>query len=219
MSNTTIILTTTINITKRVDCIYQINSDERLNTYLPSIRNWLEKTKFNIVVVENSGYTYEELNNEKEIYKDRFEVISFKEKEEPEATNLLNNPSKGASEVFAIYYAFFHSKILPKSTFIIKVTGRYFIGELESYLSNYDLNKISCLTQFDRNRCEMVGSHIKYAPYIFNTNLIDETGKYNGHIEHVWKIRTSKFKNILVCKKFNIQKTQRGGVNQSFTDI
>lgn len=219
MSYVTIILTTTVNITKKLDCIYQVNVNDRLNTYLHSIKQWLKKTKFNIVLVENSGYTYEELNKEKDIYKDRFEVVTFNEKEEPEAKYLENNISKGASEVFAIYYAFFHSKLLPKSTFIIKVTGRYFIGELESYLASYDLNKISCLTQYDRNRCEMVGSHIKYAHYIFNTNLIDETGKYNSYIEHVWKSRTSKFKNILVCKKFNIEKTQRGGTNESFTNI
>ena len=209
MNNTTIILTSTVNVNLAKSHIFQKNVDSRLETYLKSILQWLNKTSFNIVLVENSGYTFDELNNEKVIYKDRFEVITFKESEMPEANYLKNNNSKGSSEVFAIDYAYQHSKIIHSSNFIIKITCRYFIPELEEYLSNFDLNKYDCLTQNNRDRCEMVGAHYNNFTFIFGLDSF-------FHIEEIWKERTSRFKNILVCKEFKIEKTQRGGLNEIF---
>ena len=56
----TILLVTIVN----VDCYqaFQTNKQERINTYIKSIKNWLYNTNFNIVVVENSGYYFEELS-------------------------------------------------------------------------------------------------------------------------------------------------------------
>jgi len=159
------------------------------------------------------------LQSEKKYYKNRFEIITYNESKLSECEYLKNNDSKGASEIFSINYAFDNSTITKKSTFIIKITGRFFIPELENYLNNYDLNNYDCLTQNNRDRCEMVGSNIKNFNHIFNIKLIDLNGNYNGHIENVWKYRTSTFKNNLVCKIFEIEKTQRGGLNSFFTNI
>jgi len=52
------------------------------------------------------------------------------------------------------------------SDFIIKVTGRFFIPELENYVDQ--LNEYECLTQHDRNRCEMVGCKPSHFFHIFN---------------------------------------------------
>jgi hypothetical protein len=41
---------------------------------------------------------------------------------------------------------------------------------------------------------------------------------YNGHIETLWKYRTSLYKN-LHCKEFQIENTPRGGLNESFNTI
>lgn len=179
----------------------------------------MTKTKFNIVLVENSGYHYDELNNEKEIYKNRFEVITFNENNLEQAQYLKRDRSKGSSEIFAINYAYYNSKLIHSSNFIIKITARFFIDELEQYLSLFDLNEYNCLTQQDRDRCEMVGSHYKYFPDIFNIYLINDNYQYEGHIENIWKLRTSRHKKILICKTFNITETQRGGVNETFTNI
>ena len=35
--------------------------EERKNQYILKIKKWLNQTKFNIVVVENSGYNFNEL--------------------------------------------------------------------------------------------------------------------------------------------------------------
>ena len=212
--NKVIILTCTVNVDLNKSYLFQKDKSERIQNYLKTTLRWLNETNFNIVLVDNSGYTFEELENEKILFKDRFEVITFVEKNLKEANYLLNNNSKGDSELFAINYAFENSKISKKSNFIIKITGRFYIPEFEDFLRNYELDSYDCLTQFNRDRCEMVGSHVKNFNYIFNikTNYID-------YIEYDWKTRTSGYKNILICKKFDIEETQRGGVNQKYYDI
>ena len=212
--STTIILTSNVNVNFNKYHIFQTDKNERIFTYIKSILQWLQKTNLNIVLVENSGYNFNELNKEKELYKDRFEVITFNEKEVEDAKYLENNKSKGDSELFSIYYAFRNSNLIKSSNFIIKVTCRFFIPEFEDFLSKYNLNDYDCLTQYDRDRCEIVGSHYKNFLFIFDINTYDDY-----YIENVWKKRTSEFENILICKKFEIEKTQRGGVNQQFTDI
>jgi hypothetical protein len=218
-NNTTIILTSTVNVNSNKAYVFQTNINDRIETYLKSILQWLNKTNFNIILVENSGYNFNELNKEKQIYKDRFEVITFIENELEEAQYLKNNASKGDSEIFSINYAFNQSKIIKNSNFIIKITARFYIDELENYLNQFDLDKYDCLTQNNRGRCELVGSHYNFFSFIFNKNLIYEDKYYTGHIEYIWMTRASKCNNILVCKEFKIDKTQRGGLNECFSNI
>ena len=216
---TTIILTATVNVNPKKNFVFQKESKDRINTYLKSVLQWLTKTNFNIILVENSGYNFYELDNEKEIYKNRFEVITFMENELLIAKYLENNIYKGASEVFSINYAFNHSNIIKSSNFIIKITGRFFINELQEYLSEFNLDDYDCLTQQNRYRCEMVGSHYKNFDDIFNIYLNEDEILHNGHIEYTWKSRTSKYKNILICKELKIEPTLRGGVNQYYDSI
>jgi hypothetical protein len=216
---TTIILTATVNVNPKKIFCFQKESKDRINTYLKSVLQWLTKTNFNIILVENSGYNFYELDNEKEIYKNRFEVITFMENELLIAKYLENNIYKGASEVFSINYAFNHSNIIKSSNFIIKITGRFFINELQEYLSEFNLDDYDCLTQQNRDRCEMVGSHYKNFDDIFNIYLNEDEILHNGHIEYTWKSRTSKYKNILICKELKIEPTLRGGVNQYYDSI
>ena len=217
--NTTIILTSTVNVNLNKCWLYQTDKNDRLQIYLKAILQWLHKTNFNIILVDNSGHNYDELNAEKELYKDRFEVIIFIENELDEAKYLENSPHKGASEIFSIDYAYRHSNIIKQSNFIIKITSRYFIPDLENYLSNYDLNNYDCLTQNTRLRCEMIGSHVKNFAYIFNIHLFNKDNQYICHIESLWEERTSDYANILVCEPFQIEPTQRGGINLVYIDI
>jgi hypothetical protein len=214
----TILLTSTVNVQNK-EALFQINKKSRINTYLKSVKKWLDDTTLNIVLVENSGYLFLELNEYLIKYKDRFEIISFKENSLKNAKYLKNNKSKGASEIFAINYAYYNSKILKNSIFIIKITGRYFIKELELYLNNYDLNKYDALRQNNMNRCEIVGTHIKNFKKVFALKLLDKNGKYNGHVESIYKYRISLLNNKFVCKQFSIEPTKRGGLNQILTKL
>jgi len=217
-NNITILLTSTVNVQNK-NYLFQTNKEERLNTYLKSIKQWLDNTTFNVVLVENTGYQFEELNDYLIKYKGRFQIIYFEENKLNEAKYLKNNNSKGASEIFAINYAFNHSKLLQNSIFIIKITARYFVPELQNYLEDYDLNKYDALRQNDINRCEIVGTHIKNFKKVFDLKILDENGKYNGHVEAVFRYRISLLNNIITCKKFIIEPTQRGGLNQVFTEL
>ena len=219
MSYPTIILTSTVNVNFCKYFLFQVDKNERLQTYLKAVLRWLKETNFNIVLVENSGHNYDELNAEKELYKDRFEVITFNENEIEEANYLKGNNSKGASEIFSINYAFNNSRIAKESNFIIKITARYFLVEFEDYLKKYDLNEYDCLSQNVMLRCEIIGSHVKNFDYIFNKNLINKHGNYEGHIESLWCERKSQYERILICDPFQIEPTQRGGVPGSYDDI
>lgn len=215
--NITIILTSTVNVNNNKVYLFQRDSESRKQLYIKSVLQWLTKTNFKIILVENSGYTFDELNNEKNVYNDRFEVITFTENSLESAKYLKNNNSKGDSELFAINYAFNNSKLIESSDFIIKITGRYFIPDLQDYLLSNDLTKYDSLTQNCKDRCEMVGSSYKNFNEIFNPIITDNN--YWGHIESIWKKRTSKYDNVLTCKQFSIEKTQQGGNNIMFDTI
>ena len=161
------------------------------------------------------------MNVEKEIFKDRFEVITFIERDLPNTKYLENDDSKGTSEMFSINYAYSNSILIKQSNFVIKVTARFFIPELEEYLSNYDLNAYDCLVQHNRydSRCEMVGSHIKHFYFVFSLFFMMKNRAYEGQAEHVYEERTSCFTNRLICKEFEIEKTQRDGIDMCFTTI
>ena len=214
--NTTIILTSTVNVNRNKSHLYQTDPNERLNTYIKSVLQWINNTNFNIILIENSGYLFEELRMKQN---NRFEIITFKENELPEANYLINNEAKGASELFSINYAFRNSKIINNSQFIIKITARFFIPELENYLKMYNLNMVDCLSQNNPDRCEMVGCHYNNFNNIFNMYLFNENNEYDYHVENIWKYRISKYSNIIRCKEFKIEKTQRGGVNWCFETI
>jgi len=217
----TIILTTTVNLNFNKICLFQTNINERIETYLKSILNWLNNTKFNIILVDNSGYNFDELKQECYIHYNRFEIITFDEKTLNQSKYLINNTDKGASELFAINYAYYNSKLIKQkpTEFIIKITGRFFIPDLENYLTKFDLKKYDCLTQNNIDRCEMVGCNINNFNYIFNVNSVNNNGEYIFHVEDVYKNRCLSCKNILRCEIFNIEPTQRGGATEKYTNI
>lgn len=217
MNNVTIILTATVNINYKKSWLYQKDKNERINTYLKSVLQWLNNTKFHIILVDNSGYMFEELSDQ---LNDRFEIITFNESKLDSAKYLENDTSKGASELFAINYAFNYSKRINFSNFIIKITARFYIPDLENYLKDINFDEYNCLTQHNADRCEMVGTHIKNFNVIFYQYAVNEN-YYIPHVEHLYKIRCLSFDNktIITCPKFIIEPTQRGGAPEMFSDI
>jgi len=214
-----IILTSTVRVNVNKIYLHQTDSSERLKIYLKSVKEWLYKTNFKVILIENSGYTFEELNYEKELFKDRFEVITFDESEFELSKWLVKNNSKGESELFSINYAIKNSKFIFPDTFIIKITARYFLPELEEYLNRFKLNEFDCLVQHNQDRCEMVGSNYKNFEYIFNQDVLTDLPLFCGHIESIYTYRTGKYKNLLICKEFQIEETQRGGADDTFNTI
>lgn len=211
-----LILTTTVSVQNKV-YLFQTDANERAGVYVRKIRKWLSESDFKIVVVENTGYTFPELYEEREIYKDRFEIISFVESELPEAAFLSGNPYKGASEIFAINWAYKNSRF--SADFIIKITGRFFIPQLESYLNSMELSDYDVLVQNRKNRCEMLGCRADHFGLVFNTHLLNRQGNYDGNVEDVYEFRCENYPRIIHCPEFPIEGTQRGGINEVFYNI
>ena len=212
-----IILTTTVSVQDKV-YLFQTDKNERAGVYVRKIRQWLQNTSFPIVVVENTGYTFPELAEEAEQYKDRFEIISYVENNLPQAHFLKGNPYKGASEIFAIHWAYYHTTLLP-SDFIIKITGRFFIPGLEPYLNSLSISDYDVLVQHKKNRCEMLGCRREHFDRVFDTYLLNRAGNYDGNVEDVYEFRCEQYPRILHCPEFPIEGTQRGGINEVFYNI
>jgi hypothetical protein len=202
---------------------------------LKSIKQWLDKTNFKIVLVENSGYKFPELEEYFEKYKERFELISFREEDidndtfdsvGAQAVRLPDDylyTSKGTSEMFAIYYAYQQSVLTKTAKFIIKVTCRYFVPEFEFFLKTKNIDEYFALRQNNPDNCEIVGSHINNISDIFMPgHFRNSDGKWHHHIESVYKDRLLTRvpeERIIVCDVFQIEPTQQGGCNVLKTEL
>lgn len=205
-----IILTCTVIVGDNIRAITQTDKDERKNTYVTSIKKWLENTQFKIIVVDNSGYSFPELDDYLIPYKNRFEILYYTEDKlpEPQKEVLMNDPSKGTHEIYAINYAYDNSNLIKDCEFIIKITGRYYIPNFIKYLK-YPFNNF--LKQYNMNRCEIVGCKKELFKYLFNTNLEYEGDEYSrDYIEIIYKRRAKKMGDILVLPVLRIDKTVSG---------
>jgi len=97
----------------------------RMELYNYQIKKWLNETNMRIVVVESTGYNFPDIIN------DRLTVITFKFDKQ------YNSSSQ--YEARSIIYAINQIKDMDfyiKSTHILKVTGRYFLENIETVLNN-----------------------------------------------------------------------------------
>ena len=218
-----IILTSTICVNRGKIGLVQTDADERRKLYLARIKQWLNCTTFRVVLVENSGYMFPELREDLVTHCGRFEICTYDESVNEEATYLRNDQSKGCSELFAINYAYRNSLLAKNSEYIIKVTCRYFVAGLENFVRATNLEEYAALTQQNPDRCELVGCRLDTFGCVFFVKALDETGNRHGHVERVYKFRMDELRRqgsqVLVCPEFPIEPTPRGGVNSVFTFI
>jgi len=178
--NIVILLTTTVNVERYISSLKQKNKEDRKNMYMNIINLWLTKTKFKIVVVENSGYNFDIKNENLE----QITFISPKKKIKKKLPQKKQITSKGQHEMYSLCYACKNSKFIKDSDYVIKITGRYFITKLEIVLNNR-INKntkiIHQSTKFKSskikgvNRCEIVGCSTKLIKEFFKFPLSHNT--------------------------------------------
>jgi mannosyltransferase OCH1-like enzyme len=136
-SNNTVIDNNNINTNKWVVLLttaIKINSDiseldYRKNLYLEQINKWLKNTELFIFIVEStgSGHFFEELKNNN---KNRIDIISL---------NLEPASSSSILEANSIKLAMTYileTEIGKKCSHILKVTGRYFLYDIQYRLDN-----------------------------------------------------------------------------------
>jgi len=222
-----IILTSTVNVNPIKKFIFDRDPASRIELYLKSIRKWLEQTHFKIVLVENSGYKFPELDEYVEKYKDRFELILFNEADinfddfnSIGAHALATDKdylytSKGTSEMFAIYYTKQCSQLIQKSEFIIKITCRYFIPQFEDFFKNKNIDDYLAIRQNNCLHCEIVGAHKSRLDDLFiPAHFRGTDGLCHHHLEELYEDRIlTRFPQdkVLVCDVFEIEPTRQGG--------
>jgi hypothetical protein len=203
------------------DSYFLTESSERLKQYIKSVRAWLENTKYNIVLVENSGYAFQELSKEVEKYRGRFEILSFNGMDTaPEF--ILASRDKGLHELFSINYALNNSRLV-NSDFVIKVTGRYYIPGFQEYTNTVNLGVYDSIVQnghASNSRCEMIGCHAKHLRELFSLTIEPEylTYPYNV-VESIYKKRIGEYNRTLECKEFPIEATICCGNNRIYRHI
>lgn len=228
-----LIFTSTVHINRAKSCLVQLNPEERISVYVKSIKQWLDKTSFRICLVENSGYSFPELDEYREKYKDRFIIVTYDEKTiHTPHRYLFENRSKGTSEIFAINVAYqMHQTFFKDSLFIIKITARFFIPDFYDFLVENGFNQnavmdninpsILAIRQSNPDRCELFGCHRSLFSFIFNPCMIDDLQRLHQHVEYVYKFRINCINpaQVVVCKEFPIEPTQRGGAPEKYNTI
>ena len=213
--NIVLLMTTTVNVFENVSWLSQKNKEERLKMYGKKIMKWVNKSKLKIVVIENSDYKFNDLikhtNN-------RFEILSFKyTKEQKEIMDKYQ--AKGQHEIFAVQYACNNSKLIKDCDFLIKITGRYFVPNLEKIL-NYELNKnpkIDFIRQSslwrNMNRCELVGCSKN------NINKLFYIPLKNDMMEQEMMDRMINSKNILNLPIMELDTKTKQGVGHFLDNL
>ena len=213
--NIVLLMTTTVNVFENVSWLSQKNKEERLKMYGKKIMKWVNKSKLKIVVIENSDHKFNDLikhtNN-------RFEILSFKyTKEQKEIMDKYQ--AKGQHEIFAVQYACNNSKLIKDCDFLIKITGRYFVPNLEKIL-NYELNKnpkIDFIRQSslwrNMNRCELVGCSKN------NINKLFYFPLKNDMMEQEMMDRMINSKNILNLPIMELDTKTKQGVGHFLDNL
>jgi hypothetical protein len=216
-NNYCVILTSCVNPRSHKNAIDQKNVKDRLDCYLKSITQYLEKTTMNIILVENSGYTFEELNDYKLKYSSRFEVITYNEEILDECKYLDNYISKGESEVFSIRYAYENSKLIQllNPTHVIKITARYFTSDIQKFIDTIKLGDYDYIKQHQSRRCEIIGCNTKFFNDIFKLRA-QEPSKDQIEEYYLGLIKNYRLLNL---KLFQIENTKRGGYHGTFNTL
>lgn len=218
MNDTIIILTTTVQIFN-VHKVFQQDKNERLNTYLDAIQKWLN-TDFKIIVVDNSGYTFSELEKNNNLH-----IISYYHDniDTPEENKfILTSTEKGHHEMLAIYHAFNNIPNSWKYDKIFKLTGRYFIPNFKHYIDNIPQEALYYIQNRDV-MCELYGGkkdnvmELFKLPTIKNKRQISETIK-KERIDEI--LKRSNNKNIVYkFPKISVDPVIKGSRDTIMTKI
>lgn len=106
------------------------NPKTRKNQYIDAIRFYLRKTNLKILFVENSGNDISEVFDY-EIKNKRLEILTFF------GNDYDRTLGKGYGEMLIMEYANKYSQFLKNAEFIFKITGRYKILNINSFINNY----------------------------------------------------------------------------------
>jgi hypothetical protein len=194
---TTAVIPRAYNNTDKVNhAINNVNT--RLEVYKNTINEWLSKTNLIIHIVDSTGYKFEEFSNNP-----RIKICSF--------TN--NNDWGGGPtpyEAYAILHAYNYFELWNYDK-IIKITGKYFIPNMEKIISNIPLDADIIFQYSHTNtyqQSEIFGCKTKYLIDIMN--MILKNSKNKTHFEEsLHTLNKNKNYKIYRLPKIIIKPTER----------
>jgi mannosyltransferase OCH1-like enzyme len=166
--DTCILLTMTVNInTTHPKHIPINNSQDRLKMYLDVINKYLIKTDLDIYIVESSGYSFPEFNDNP-----RIKVCSFKSNNKFSCKpNCEATPYEAESILYA--YNYFNLNTFKN---IIKITGRYYIPNLKELIMDVPIDQ------------DLFFQHTYINNFFVNEQSSEIFGCKTDHLENIMKI-------------------------------
>lgn len=177
-------------------CVNARNEKEkRIKWYTDAINKYLETTNLQIRVIESSGYDF---SIEHERFKQHSFVTSI-DRENIEPTSIIQTRREAESILKA-----YESGILDGFDIVVKITGKYYVPELEQEISKipndcgiiYQQSKLSETSQSS----EIFGFKKEYTDYIFGSML-------NGDLHFEEAI--SNIHEKLNCNSYRIPKKMK----------
>lgn len=166
-----ILLTTCVSPTLNTNIKSNNEMEERKNLYIKQINRWLNETPYYIYVVESSGYDFPEIKH------DRLKVFTFI----PSNKYSSSSQYEAASIIYAIENLE-EEEEYKKSNFILKVTGRYFLENIENVLKNINKEK-DIYIQIHRNDSDNWQNSEYYGMSKKDLQEFIQTVKDNGIME------------------------------------
>jgi len=194
----------------------ETEAKKRLKIYLKVIQHWLKHTKFDVYIVDSSGYEFSEITHE------RFHPCSFVFNT---VGAYLGKSIAECESMVYLYQTFKKEWKDKKYHHIIKITGRYYLKDLEKwtkhrnqkYLAkNIDIWLQQDMKNFLNSVANIFYPRISSEIYIIRPELIYDLfrNKYNPKniIEYqLYKIMRSEKYNVMRLPLFkNTLKTFKG---------
>ena len=212
---TCIILTCTVTPSEIVAELKQTDPGIRLAIYEKTIKAWLEKSEFPVIVIENSGHDFSYMGSRQ--YNHRFECFTISPTEQRQGVSRLvgkDAVSKGQHELYSIQYALQRSELAIRHRYVLKVGGRYFCPGLEEALGGVT-TKTKVIRQSKRGKCEVLGGTYWDAKRLFKFPASDQ------HVEHHYDAAIDKYKSeeVYILPVLKVEPVRTGGADSLVTEI
>jgi len=208
VENTCVLLTMTVNIRTINNKNTPSNSSEnRLIMYNNVINDYLQKTNLDIYIIESSGYSFNYFDNNP-----RIRICSFISDNHIYCKKCEATPFEAESILYALKY--FNLKDTFKN--IIKITGRYYIPNLDNLIMDIPEDAdifFQYTKKYNQQSSEIFGCKTIHLENIMND--IIKNSKNNMNFEKsIFKLNNSNYKNYRFPKIILETPIRRGGDNK-----
>ncbi len=171
MSKISILLSATVN-PKETILIKRNNPEIRELDYIKSLQKWAKNVEVPIIFCENSCFDIKRIRESVRRFGDKIEFLQF------DGMNYPNYRGKGVGLMNILEYAIENSNFIKNSDFIIQVSGRYYVENINDYILFLTKEKDIYIMADIRNNFKIADSRIFAFRPDFITNYLLEYKTY-----------------------------------------